>query len=80
MKNSNRTHGARWLAKLIGLGQIVIVSKFVLHSLDFTGGELTVNWFREFNEGGFFSGWIILILSEVFRQGAEMKRDQSLTI
>jgi len=76
----------RWVGGLLileaifGPGAAVIVSKVALQSLDFIGGELTINWFRDFSEGGFFSGWIILILSEVFRQGAEMKREQSLTI
>jgi hypothetical protein len=76
----------RWVGGLLileaifGPGAAVIVSKVALHGLDFTGGELTVNWFRDFGEGGFVSGWIILVLSEVFRQGAEMKREQSLTI
>lgn len=76
----------RWVGGLLileaifGLGAAIIVSKVALHGVDFTGGELTVSWFRDFSEGGFFSGWIILILSEVFRQAAEMKREQSLTI
>ena len=48
--------------------------------MEIAGAALTVNWFREFGQGGFISGWIVLILSEVFRQGAEMKQDQSLTI
>ena len=65
---------------IFGPGASTLIAKVALHGFDFTGGELTVNWFRDFASGGFFTGWIILILSEVFRQGADMKREQSLTI
>jgi hypothetical protein len=68
------------LESLFGPGASILISKLTLHGVDTVGGTLTVNWFRDFAQGGFVSGWIVLILSEVFRQGAEMKQDQSLTI
>jgi hypothetical protein len=76
----------RWVGVLMiieaifGPGASAMISGLVIKNLQTVGGEVTVNWFRDFAQGGFFTGWIILILSEVFRQGAEMKQDQSLTI
>jgi|GEM_PF-2662079 len=76
----------RWVGGLIilealfGPGASTLISWLAIKGLQTAGGELTVNWFRDFSQAGFVAGWIILILSEVFRQGAEMKRDQSLTI
>lgn len=76
----------RWVGGLLILealfapGASTLVSGMAIKGVETAGGELTVNWFRDFGQGGFFTGWIILILSEVFRQGAEMKQDQSLTI
>ena len=68
------------LAALFGPGASTLVSQMALRGMEIGGASLTVNWFREFGQGEFISGWIVLILSEVFRQGAEMQKDQSLTI
>lgn len=68
------------LEALFGPGASTLVSQMALRGIEAGGATLTVNWFREFGQGEFVSGWIVLILSEVFRQGTEMKQDQSLTI
>jgi hypothetical protein len=76
----------RWVGMLFiieaifGPGASALIAKVALHGIEFTGGELSVDWFMDFASGGFFTGGVILILSEVFRQGADMKREQSLTI
>lgn len=76
----------RWIGFLMIIerafapGASVLVSKAALQGLDFTGGNLSVMWFRDFGWGGFMAAWVVVVLSEVFRQGAELKREQSLTI
>lgn len=76
----------RWVGSLLIIeslfygGASALITGMNIHDLNVTGSELTVHWFLEISHGGFISGWILLILSEVFRQGAEMKQDQSLTI
>lgn len=72
--------GLMILEALFGPGASAMISGLAIKSLQTAGGEMTVNWFRDFAQGGFFTGWVVIILSEVFRQGAEMKQDHSLTI
>jgi hypothetical protein len=72
--------GLMILERLAAPGYSAIVSKIAMSGLDVPGATLRVSWFEDFGHGGIIAGWIVLILSEVFRQGAEMKREQSLTI
>ena len=68
------------LEALFGPGASTLIAGAALHGVESTGGSVDVNFFQEFGTGGLFTGWIVLVLSEVFRQGADMKREQQLTI
>ena len=76
----------RWVGALLiiealfGPGASTLIAGAALRGVEFAGGTLSVDFFKEFGAGGLFTGWIVIVLSEVFRQGAAMKREQQLTI
>ena len=76
----------RWVGGLMilesrfGPGASTLIAGAALRGVEFAGGTLSVDFFKEFGAGGLFTGWIVIVLSEVFRQGAAMKREQQLTI
>jgi hypothetical protein len=42
--------------------------------------KLLVDWGSDLGSHNFVTGWIVLVLSEVFRQGAELRDDQAYTV
>lgn len=76
----------RWLGLLL-IAEAVIyplwsiwTSQQILAGLTVGGMPLGVDWASEIDPTSFVSGWIVLILSEAFKQGARLRDDQSLTI
>lgn len=82
----NTASHLRWAGALmiveaiIAPGIAMSVSALVVNQLGVTGSSLMVDWLSEFGQHGLIGGWVILILSEAVRQGAELRDDQSLTI
>lgn len=76
----------RWLGLLFitesvyGTGVSALLTSRVIKGMELNGGQLHVDWTSEVGQASFITGWIILVLSEVFRQGAELQTDQSLTV
>lgn len=48
--------------------------------ISIVGGSVGLDWAGELARGDFVTGWVMLILSEVFRRGAAMEEEQSLTV
>jgi hypothetical protein len=44
------------------------------------GAKLLVDWGTDLGGHNFVTGWIVLVLSEVFRRGAELREDQAFTV
>lgn len=55
-------------------------SHWALNKLTAHGGTLMMDWAGGLSIEAFITGWILIILSEVFRQGTAMHEEQSLTI
>ena len=55
-------------------------SYWILDKLNVDGGTLMMNWTNELSLSSIITGWVLIILSEVFRQGATMREEQTLTI
>lgn len=72
--------GLMILEAIIAPGIAAIVSTLVVNQLSVAKGTLTMDWMSEFGQSSFISGWVVLILSEAVRQGAELLDDQSLTV
>lgn len=53
---------------------------FTLRGISVGGAPIAVAWGELIDLESFVSAWIVLILSEVFRQGAKLYEDQSLTV
>jgi hypothetical protein len=76
----------RWAGGLMVLESIVspaigaTVSWLALQYTSASGVPLGVDWSSEFSQHGFLAGWVLVILSEALRQGAELRDEQSLTV
>ena len=56
------------------------LSRWLTGGLTFGGEPLLVDWRQATGGTGLAAAWIVLVLSEAFRQGAELREEQSLTV
>ena len=68
------------LEAIVAPGTAMLASALVIHQLEITEGSLMVDWLSDFGRNGFIGGWVVLILSEAVRQGADLRDDQALTV
>lgn len=59
---------------------VYAMSRLAIGGVTVAGAPFAVDWKSEFDWTSFVGAWIVLILSEVFRQGADLRDDQSLTV
>ena len=56
------------------------LSQWLTGGLTFAGEPLRIDWRQSLGGAGLASAWIVLVLSEAFRQGADLREEQSLTV
>jgi len=76
----------RWLGALMLAESLatplfaILLSRWIVAGLTAGGAPLGVDWGPEIDGASFATAWVVLILSEVFRQGADLRDDQTLTV
>lgn len=76
----------RWIGLLMLVealalpGFFAFLSSTVVSHVSIAGGKVALDLARQYVGGDFITGWVMLILSEVFRRGAAMEEEQSLTV
>lgn len=76
----------RWAGILMILGSLyapgasALLSHWVLPGVEAEGARLHVGWPGPGTGGDITTGWLMLIISEALRRGAELEEDQALTV
>jgi len=76
----------RWLGALLLVESFytplfaILLSRWIVAGRTAGGAPLGVDWGLEIDGASFATAWVVLILSEVFRQGADLRDDQTLTV
>lgn len=56
------------------------LSSWLTGDVTFGGEPLRIDWRQTFSSAGLGGAWIVLVISEAFRQGADLREEQSLTV